>query len=200
MSVKLGHGLRAVLLRHVPGTEDGGGPYAERACRDVDPELFFPVGKGALADRQYERAREVCDRCPVWVTCLQEALERGDEFGMFGGYTHEERKDFGVKKETRPCLVCSQEFEPPRRTQSTCTPCQMRGRTGGMSQLEAFLRKFGDELAQACREGVSDKAFGERHNISHHLVGRARVVLGIPPVSKGGGARQPARSRVGAGV
>lgn len=200
MSLRLSGGVRSVRTRNAPDIDDDpSGGYATVPCRDVDSELFFPIGKGEATDRQYEEARKVCNRCPIAEKCLSDSLERGDEFGMFGGFTPEERKDFEPPKPTRPCLICGKAFEPPRKTQSTCTPCQMRTRDGGMTQLEAFLRAFSDELRQACREGVSDKAFAERHNISHHLVGRARTVLGIGPVSKGGGPRG-ARGRVGAGV
>lgn len=196
MSISLPGGIRPVSSRNAPATaDDTSGGYATAPCRDVDPELFFPIGKGAFADYQYEQARKVCNRCPIADKCLADSLERGDEYGMFGGFTPEERKDFEPPKPTRPCLICSKPFEPPRKTQSTCTPCQMRTRDGGVTQLEAFLRVFSDELRQACREGVSDKAFAERYNLSHHLVGRARTVLGIAPVAKGGGRRS-----VGAGV
>lgn len=200
MAISIGGGIRRVSLRHAPDTDDDpSGGYASAPCRDQDPELFFPVGSGEHADRQFEDARRVCNRCPIADKCLTDSLARGDEYGMFGGFTPAERKDFMPKKPTRDCLVCGEEFEPPRRTQSTCTPCQMRSRAGGMTQLEAFLAHFGDELRQACREGVSDKAFAERHNISHHLVGRARVVLGIDPVPKSNNLRGAAR-RVGASV
>lgn len=200
MGINLGRGLRSVASRNAPDIADEPpGGYATRACRGVDPELFFPIGNGELSQHQYEQARKVCNRCPIWQRCLSDSLERGDEFGMFGGFTHEERKDFKPAKPKRACLVCEEEFEPPRPTQSVCTPCQMRSRAGGTTQLDAFVRHFGDELRQACREGVSDKAFGERYNISHHLVGRARVVLGIPPVPKSANLRR-GRSSVGAAV
>ena len=200
MSLRLSGGVRSVRTRNAPDIDDDpSGGYATAPCRDEDPELFFPIGTSGPALLQVEEARKVCHRCPIAGMCLKDSLARGDEFGMFGGMTPEERKLLDPPKPTRPCLVCGSDFQPPRKTQSTCTPCQMRTRDGGTTQLEAFLRKFADELRQACREGVSDKAFAEQYNLSHHLVGRARTVLGIAPVSKGGGPRG-ARSRVGAGV
>jgi WhiB family redox-sensing transcriptional regulator len=58
------------------------------ACRepDVDPEWFFPHGEN------YDRGREVCRRCPVKVQCGQWAMDTGQEFGLWGALTPEERK------------------------------------------------------------------------------------------------------------
>ena len=35
------------------------------ACRDEDPELFFPIGNTGPALMQIEEAKLVCHRCPV---------------------------------------------------------------------------------------------------------------------------------------
>lgn len=40
------------------------------ACRDVDPEIFFPTGSGVLGEREVIRAKAVCRRCPVRPECL----------------------------------------------------------------------------------------------------------------------------------
>ena len=37
----------------------------EAACRDVDPELFFPIGNTGPALLQIEEAKQVCRRCTV---------------------------------------------------------------------------------------------------------------------------------------
>ncbi|NIJ13789.1 WhiB family redox-sensing transcriptional regulator [Saccharomonospora amisosensis] len=63
------------------------------ACRDEDPELFFPVsdvGPGAV---QTERAKAVCASCPVRARCLEYALENGLDYGIFGGMTERERRE-----------------------------------------------------------------------------------------------------------
>lgn len=63
------------------------------ACRDADPELFFPVSKVDRKNQdQIRRAKNICARCPVRKECLQEAMESGDE-GVFGGTTDEERRE-----------------------------------------------------------------------------------------------------------
>ena len=62
------------------------------SCRDEDPELFFPVGSGPAALRQAERARAVCKRCPVVDACVRWAITTGQDAGVWGGLTAEERR------------------------------------------------------------------------------------------------------------
>ena len=38
---------------------------AKAACRDKDPELFFPVGNTGAAYQQIEEAKAVCRTCKV---------------------------------------------------------------------------------------------------------------------------------------
>ncbi len=47
------------------------------ACRDTDPELFFPIGNAGPALLQLDRARQVCAGCPVHTSCLEWALASG---------------------------------------------------------------------------------------------------------------------------
>jgi len=62
------------------------------ACRDEDPELFFPVGKTGPALLQIEEAKEVCRRCEVVEACLRWALETGQDAGVWGGMSEDERR------------------------------------------------------------------------------------------------------------
>ncbi|HET6987006.1 MAG TPA: WhiB family transcriptional regulator, partial [Kribbella sp.] len=55
-------------------------------------ELFFPVGSSGPALRQIELAKQVCDRCPVVDICLKWALETGQDAGVWGGLSEEERR------------------------------------------------------------------------------------------------------------
>jgi hypothetical protein len=61
------------------------------ACREEDPELFFPTGSDGPALTQVEQAKAVCRRCPVVNACLQFALDEGITAGVFGGLTEHER-------------------------------------------------------------------------------------------------------------
>ncbi len=62
------------------------------ACRDEDPELFFPVSDTGPAARQAEQAKSICARCPVRERCLEYALDNGLDHGVFGGTTESERR------------------------------------------------------------------------------------------------------------
>ena len=62
------------------------------ACQDEDPELFFPVGSRGPALSQVEAAKAVCGRCAVWRECFAFALRTGQEDGIWGGTTVEERQ------------------------------------------------------------------------------------------------------------
>ncbi|MGA4995936.1 WhiB family transcriptional regulator [Nonomuraea bangladeshensis] len=57
------------------------------ACRDVDPEVFFPIASpdtklGAAAE---EEAKTVCRGCPVREECLGTSIRFGAQHGVWGG-------------------------------------------------------------------------------------------------------------------
>ncbi|MFI8825690.1 WhiB family transcriptional regulator [Streptomyces sp. NPDC053431] len=63
------------------------------ACREVDPDLFFPVGAGSPALAQAEEAKKVCRRCPVRDQCLRWAMDESRQVtGVWGGLTENERR------------------------------------------------------------------------------------------------------------
>jgi WhiB family redox-sensing transcriptional regulator len=61
------------------------------ACRDVDPDLFFPVDAGESSLAQEARALAVCRTCPVTVDCLRFAMAHAERDGVWGGTTEGER-------------------------------------------------------------------------------------------------------------
>ena len=70
----------------------GGSPgwMPRSACRDEDPELFFPFAAAGAALQQVITAKAVCFRCAVRAACLSFALATG-QAGIWGGTTKEER-------------------------------------------------------------------------------------------------------------
>jgi WhiB family redox-sensing transcriptional regulator len=66
--------------------------YHQAACRDHDPELFFPIGNTGPALLQLGRAKRVCAGCPVQSLCLEWALLAGIDHGVWGGLSEEERR------------------------------------------------------------------------------------------------------------
>lgn len=61
-------------------------------CRDTDPETFFPVGKKGPALRDIENARAVCRDCKAIGYCALFALETGEDTGVWGGLSEDERR------------------------------------------------------------------------------------------------------------
>ena len=80
---------RALLQRRRDAAGMDWRSYA--ACRDVDPDLFFPLGTVGASLPQIEQAKQVCRTCPVSMPCLRWALDNGDA-GVWGGTTDEERR------------------------------------------------------------------------------------------------------------
>jgi WhiB family redox-sensing transcriptional regulator len=63
----------------------------EAACRDADPDLFFPIGPAGSALRQVDEAKRICRTCPAQARCLAWALDHGVTDGIWGGTTEDER-------------------------------------------------------------------------------------------------------------
>ncbi|HTR71943.1 MAG TPA: WhiB family transcriptional regulator [Mycobacteriales bacterium] len=62
------------------------------ACRDEDPELFFPIGTTGPAQRQVAEAKVVCRRCEAIDACLMWALDNDQDAGVWGGLDEDERR------------------------------------------------------------------------------------------------------------
>lgn len=60
-------------------------PYA--LCRGLDSNIFFPERGASMLS-----AFQVCHGCPVRIECLTAAIEVGDNLGVRGGHTPEERR------------------------------------------------------------------------------------------------------------
>lgn len=62
------------------------------ACRDEDPELFFPIGTSGPAAYQVDEAKTVCRRCDAVDECLSWALDNEQNAGVWGGLDEDERR------------------------------------------------------------------------------------------------------------
>lgn len=62
------------------------------ACRDTDPDLFFPVGTTGAALDQIRSAKKICKMCVARSECLEYALVNNQESGIWGGTSEEERR------------------------------------------------------------------------------------------------------------
>lgn len=62
------------------------------ACRDIDPGLFFPLGRTGDAIEHIAAAKAVCGQCAVRAECLEFALKANQDEGIWGGTTEDERR------------------------------------------------------------------------------------------------------------
>lgn len=56
------------------------------ACSTADPDELFVSGAAQ------NRAKAVCQACPVRTECLSDALDNRVEFGVWGGMTERDRR------------------------------------------------------------------------------------------------------------
>ena len=93
------------LIGALPGEQFAASPL----CDDPDSsqgeraelaDLFFPVNEEDT-DR-IEAAKAICSRCPVQSACLQYALTRGEDHGVWGGLTEGERREVAVLRRRGP--------------------------------------------------------------------------------------------------
>jgi WhiB family redox-sensing transcriptional regulator len=74
-------------LTSTHGTSTGqDDPYEGAPCRTVDPETFFPDGRGVgIQYVRYLEAKTICGPCPARPECLKGALQRRESWGVWGG-------------------------------------------------------------------------------------------------------------------
>ncbi len=61
------------------------------ACRGAELDLFFPVGSSGPALNQLAAAKAICGGCLVRADCLSWAMATGQQYGVWGGLSEEER-------------------------------------------------------------------------------------------------------------
>ena len=71
------------------------------ACRDTDPDLFFPVGTTGPAIEQIANAKAVCRQCDSQTACLEFAIATNQDSGIWGGTSEEERRQLRKKYNNR---------------------------------------------------------------------------------------------------
>src|SRR5690554_5352037 len=97
--------------------------WMDRArCLHADTEIFFPEKSGSTRE-----AKALCDVCPVRDECLAWALEEDERFGVWGGMSERERRQFKPPK-PRPPRVARTDGE------KVCPRCRV------MKPFSAFSR------------------------------------------------------------
>jgi WhiB family redox-sensing transcriptional regulator len=59
------------------------------ACAGTDTTGFFPDRGQQDVIKQ---AKAICARCPVRAECLTYAMQNGEKYGIWGGYSEKERR------------------------------------------------------------------------------------------------------------
>lgn len=64
------------------------------ACRGMDIEIFFLPYNARNEEKRAltEKAKKICQTCPVISDCLDYALDIEEEYGVYGGLSADERK------------------------------------------------------------------------------------------------------------
>lgn len=113
--------------------------WQERAaCRDADPELFFPASEdytSRVNARHLVEAGRVCAGCPVRRDCLAYAVDSGQRHGIWAGLSPLElaairrARHQGVPDpDLEPmCPGCSLLFALPAVDGDVCVICLERG-------------------------------------------------------------------------
>ncbi len=60
------------------------------ACRDKNPDWWFP--ERTQGPKGGDKAKAICEACPVKVECLAWAVENDEAYGIWGGTTPAERR------------------------------------------------------------------------------------------------------------
>lgn len=64
------------------------------ACREAASAVFFhpELERGAAKRRRVERAKAVCQRCPVIMECRRQSIRLEEPYGVWGGLDEAERR------------------------------------------------------------------------------------------------------------
>ncbi len=81
-------------MRLVTHSDDPTAWRDKAACLGEMAAAFYPplhAEKRATRAAREHRAKAICAACPVRQQCLEQALERGERYGIWGGLTDTER-------------------------------------------------------------------------------------------------------------
>ncbi|MBW0101644.1 WhiB family transcriptional regulator [Pseudonocardia sp. KRD-291] len=153
------------------GREQGTGEARDwrssAACRDRDPEMFFPTAiDGPALERAEVAAKRVCAGCPVQPECLAWAVE-DLPFGVAGGLGETERA--GLRRSARPVRrrrrpgpfarpVCSVGRTPSESREAGYAALAGGGDRDRVAQTCGVSRRTVDRWAAALRDGVAGGA------------------------------------------
>lgn len=91
----------------------------QAACQGHDPELWFPH-----ESETGQPAKQICGTCPVREQCLTWAIDHKQDYGIWGGLNHNQRKRL-AKERAHLCQECGGTFQAdPRARPKYCPDCR----------------------------------------------------------------------------
>lgn len=81
----------AALIKPEPWVKDA-------ACTGTDPDLWFPEPS---TDRPLVNPKTICRECPVREQCLDYAMRRKEQFGIWGGLSADQMKNRRSRENAR---------------------------------------------------------------------------------------------------
>ena len=92
----------------------------DAACRDTNPDLFFPGDNDTVTARH---AKRICSTCPVRQQCLDAHL--WEDHGIFGGTSPQERRKLrrGQQRPLKP-VPCGTQYGPTAHRLRGEVPCR----------------------------------------------------------------------------
>lgn len=126
------------------------------ACRDADPEIFFPVAEsGPVLAAAEAHALAYCARCPVRAECLAFALD-ALPYGIAGGMTEGQRA--ALRRHAREGTA-----DPAPRRRPDPSPLAGRSRRGERVRAQAIAQLI---------KGVSQAMVAEEFDVHPRTVER----------------------------
>ncbi|WP_435969329.1 WhiB family transcriptional regulator [Streptomyces sp. Qhu_M48] len=82
--------------RTTPTVRDSG-PVSRGLCTELDPDLFFPERVNAAT---IHAVKSICVDCPIRTACLNQALDNGEQYGIWGGLDERELRTLRRRTKT----------------------------------------------------------------------------------------------------
>lgn len=153
------------------------------ACRTEDPELFWPAAERNPWDQQQiEKAKAVCNACPVKADCLEWALANEPDEGVWGAHTGRERSELRARRQRHApkpsrddtplgpptaragCGTANGHRNHDRNHEQRCQPCE----TARLKAKEAAAQVAADRARQR-RAKAPAPPCGTRKAYDRHL-------------------------------
>ncbi|MFD3431124.1 WhiB family transcriptional regulator [Nocardia fluminea] len=157
------------------------------ACREEDPELFFP-----LHEPESELPKWMCwNQCLVREDCARTAAKRGEKAGVWGGYylpdeIDELKVELGITGPVRLCDTCGNRIQGlvqlrtcHRCRSMTSDPDAVRSHVARLRAADMSLHQIAD-ASDVSRSTISEIVNGRRPSISRPA---AEKILAVEPAA-----------------